>query len=281
MQVDRHASGPLSEIWIILSGSSTSRYHRGGLVYRICTIIFFLSCLLFFIIFFLHVLDRGTLSRFYGDRELMLTCYLVGSSLLSLAYLKASLDAPVLLYEVRKSGMLELILIAPLSRMAMLRRLGHPVGTQLVWNGSLILAWHLLAILLHGYLWQELGGGIQKKHALQALILLSAHLGSALILPIELLSIRNLGLWGGLKTKRPLKVSLLIFLIHFVVPVVSLPVILYLMIMMDWGWRNAEARVGFSLFLWHLLRILVSASLWKWCDNRIRMEFLEGRLGGG
>ena len=114
-----------------------ARFHRSGLVYRIGTGILLLPGLLLVVYFCFHLLT-GTTSRY--DDALLVAFYLTGLPLMGLAYLRASLEAPSLLHEDRKTGMLELLLIAPLSRMATLRGLGHPAGTQLIWNGALILA---------------------------------------------------------------------------------------------------------------------------------------------
>ena len=181
-----------------------SRYHRGGIFYRIGTGMLLLLCLLLFISVF-HELLSGKRSDIHVGGLLMFF-YLAGLLLVSIAYLRASLDAPALIYEDRKTGMLELLLIAPLSRMATLRGLGHPAGTQLVWNRSLILAWHLFAILMWGLATLKLEG-VSEESFLWALVPVLAHMGCVLTLPIELLSISKLGLWLGLKTERPLKAS--------------------------------------------------------------------------
>ncbi len=254
-----------------------SRYHRRGIFYRIGTVILLLPCLTFFIFYF-HELLTGTLVSYFASDVFIL--YIFGFPLMSLAYLKASLDAPSLIYEDRKTGMLELLLIAPLSRVALLRGLRHPVGTQLIWNRSMILSLHLLAILMLCCLaWREwtVASGVSEI-VLDSLILVLAHIGCVLTLPVELLSIRNLGIWLGLKTERPLKASLLIFLIHFVAPAILLPVILILAEEFQfWGWRDKGKALILSLILWHLLRLLVSAWFWIWSESRLRVEFLAGR----
>ncbi len=158
--------------------------------------------------------------------------------------------------------MLELLLISPLSRMATLRGLGHPAGTQLIWNGFLILAWHILSILAWGIGAWSWGWPQFDEYSFEFYLLL--HIGCVLTLPFELCSIRSLGIWGGLKTERPLRFSLFVFLIHFVAPVVSLPVIPFLI---D---EFSELSIEGGLIPWHLLRLEVSVPLWIWCSTRMR-----------
>ena len=235
-----------------------ARCHRSGLPYRICTGILLLLGLLAFLVLCLQILAGGASRR--SDFGSLPYLYLVGLPLVAMAYLRASLDAPSLLQESRKTGMLELLMIAPLSRMDTFRGLEHPVIMQLIWNGFLILAWHILAILAWGVLW--LGREDKPGDLLDGPWLL--HMGCVLTLPFELLSIRSFGMWGGLKTEHPLRIALLVFLIHFVGPVVSLPVIL---ILID---EFSELSIEGGLIPWHLLRLAVSVPLWIWCSTRMR-----------
>ena len=161
--------------------------------------------------------------------------------------------------------MLELLLISPLDRKLVLSGLSHPAGTHLIWSGFLIFSWHALA--LAGCIWDAFLGRSFVQSGWWVL-----HLGCALTLPIELLSIRSAGLWGGLKAKRSLRTSHVIFLIHFVAPVFSWCMITALV---DTLWRRSPPYEE-GWIVWHLSRFLVSCTIWLVCSIRLRQAFVDG-----
>ena len=145
----------------------------------------------------------------------MVLSYLFGTILLLAVHWKISLEVPFPVSCLRQSGMLDLIRSTPLSHHSLHSGLVLPVGYPLLRNGFLLLSRNLVLLTAVTGNRSEL-----SDHGVPTEFLIILHPGTRLILPVELLSLGIAGMWWGLRTGSPLRIPVILFLSHAVVPAV-------------------------------------------------------------
>ena len=195
--------------------------------------------------------------------------YLVGFVLLPMVYWRWSLESPSSVVRLQQSGMLDLIRSTPLPHRTLHSGLTFPGRAPLLWNGFLLVGWNLFLLIAHLSL---LEAHDRSAFGLRSRFWIPLHLGALATIPIEILSLEAAGLWWGLRTERPLKVSVILFLSYAVAPAILF--VLALIAAVEAGMSSPFPVV----VSWHLYRAVFSASVLHWCRSRTRRWITRGAL---
>lgn len=191
--------------------------------------------------------------------------------------------------EDRKSGALELLLVTPLGVrqiirgqwLALIRQLGGPVLAVLFVHG--LLFWAFLTFsgmeehIPVGEMWRILKGNLMNLENIRLEIFFLACIGiailaSALILSLNLIALAWVGMWVGLRTKRP---ALATWIALGIVVLPPLPIFASLLVFADsmgfsrniFYWAPFCMYVGFGLELFHSILLI------GWCRYKLRNKF--------
>ena len=203
--------------------------------------------------------------------------YLTGLIPIAAAYWICSLEAILPTSRLQRTGMIELIRTAPLSRRTLRSGLALPARAALLRNGFLILCWNLALLLALLAIAPTV-----DLHGVIAFTLIPMHVAALVVLPIELTSLRAAGLWLGLRAARPLAASAILFLFHAVPP--ALPMILFIAGYTNTGFlqtMNFAQPVVYPLAFYTLIlfRVLLPIAILAWSRRSVRRLLASGAAG--
>ncbi|MDB6037595.1 MAG: hypothetical protein JWM99_1436 [Verrucomicrobiales bacterium] len=191
--------------------------------------------------------------------------------------------------EDRKSGALELVLVTPLTVrqilrgqwLALFRQLGGPILAALFLHG--LLFWAFLAFcgmeqhIPTRDMWRVLKANLMNMEDIRLEIFFLACVGitilaSALILCLNLIALGWVGMWVGLRTKRP---ALATWIALTVVVLPPLPIFASVLVFADsMGFsRNIFYWAPFCMYLGFGLELFHSILLIGWCRYKLRNRF--------
>ena len=200
------------------------------------------------------------------DYYRLLICYILGLALHVLAYWRICLNATRLLHEERRCGILEPVLTSPLHSRSI--RAGFGCQPGFYWTLILFLCWNL-ALFLGSARFSPPSDFQKFFHWI--------HL--PLLVPLELFAIRAAGLWWSWHSGKPLRATLVLFLVHAVLSVPLFGVGALLLEAINWpsGSVLANAPV-LCISLWALIRwsLALTLLLWGHVNNRYNMVRLRG-----